>query len=226
MFADLDDATVDALLSGAPTGDAALAPLEDVVGALRSHAGAEPAPAMTDALSRQLRSSSVVPLGGRRRSGQRRRTGVAAAAAVAIFAVGGTAAAQNRLPASVQDAVSSTAGLFGLDIERSDERGDTPDPEGYEGTTTPGGATPAEPNGGGEPATPATPPDHAGEPGPPSTLPEQAEGGPDAPGGPNDAGPPVTTGRDGAADDESGEGTQGADAGQGTGKAAGSTGRQ
>lgn len=191
MFADLDDATLDALFAGHATGDAGLVSVEDLVRALRSRAGAEPAPVMSSALRAQLRTASIVPLDARRRIHWSAGKGVAAAAAVAVVALTGTAAAQNRLPAQLQDVVSSTADVLGVDVPRSDERihtaddHETPDPDGYDGTTTPGGATPAEPKGSGEPATPATPPDNPGEQAPPTSLPEQANedpGQPDEPG--------------------------------------------
>jgi hypothetical protein len=117
----------------------------------------------------------------------------AVAAAVAALALVGVGAAQNRLPSGVQDVVSSTADLVGIDVPRSDERhadddsddgtsDEVPSTEGtevpgsteqqnqgdpgYEGTT-PGGANPADPGtpGDKEPATPATPPSNPGNAG-------------------------------------------------------------
>jgi hypothetical protein len=127
-------------------------------------------------------------------------------AAAAVLVAGLTAvsvgAAQNRLPADLQDAVASTADLVGLHVPSSDDRpadagdarsevgadharddeapvgaaaGSDGDP-GYVGTT-PGGALPADPGEVGDdaPATPAVPPDGTG----PAAVPAA----PDGPGG-------------------------------------------
>ena len=114
------------------------------------------------------------------------------AAATAATVLLGVGAAQNRLPAGVQDVVSSTAELVGIHLPHADERGaehrqdgDVVDADqrggdgqpGYDGVT-PGGADPADPGVAGdkEPATPATPPDQGAQGGnertPSSTVPE------------------------------------------------------
>jgi hypothetical protein len=168
-FTDLDEDRADALLGGPssmpPVG---LAGLVEVVEALRMRRAAEPVPPMAPALRAQVAARAGVPLNARR-SARRALVLAAAAAAVVAFGVG---AAQNRLPAGIQDVVSSTVEHVGVHVHTSDERGqghehrsdvaDThaqdgvaPTP-GHEGTT-PGGATPAVPNGPGEPATPAVP---------------------------------------------------------------------
>lgn len=173
MFDTLDDHEVNALLAGTPVGDGDLAPIAEVVRVLRGLAEHEPVPPMSNALRAQLAAAPVVPIGinqAMRTSFVKASAAAAVAAAVALMGVG---AAQNRLPSGVQDIVSSTADLVGVDVPRSDQRhahssgsesGDlngnqndsTP---GYDGQT-PGGATPADPGTPGDktPATPATPP--------------------------------------------------------------------
>lgn len=185
----LDDHEVDALLGGTAPAEE-LAPIAAVVTQLRARTSAEPAPPMSAALRAQLHSPPVVSLHAHR-AARSALVRAAVAAAVAVVALVGVGAAQNRLPSGVQDVVSSTAGLVGIDVPRSDERpatGDHPDDgssgeapstevpgsteqqdqgdPGYEGTT-PGGATPADPGtpGDGEPATPATPPSNPGNAG-------------------------------------------------------------
>ena len=169
MFSTLDDHEVDALLAGTPVADGDLAPIADVVRALRGLAEREPVPPMSDALRAQLAAAPVVPIGinrAMRTSFVKASAAAAVAAAVALMGVG---AAQNRLPSSVQDIVSSTADLVGVNVPRADQRhahsssvgngnGNDGIP-GYDGQT-PGGATPADPGTPGDktPATPATPP--------------------------------------------------------------------
>lgn len=171
MFSTLDDHEVDALLAGTPVADGDLAPIAEVVRALRGLAEREPVPPMSDALRAQLAAAPVVPIGinrAMRTSFVKASAAAAVAAAVALMGVG---AAQNRLPSSVQDIVSSTADLVGVNVPRADQRhahsssvgngngnGNDGTP-GYDGQT-PGGATPADPGTPGDktPATPATPP--------------------------------------------------------------------
>lgn len=189
MIEMLDEREVDALLGGtAPAAE--LAPVAAVVTQLRERAAAEPAPPMSAALRAQLYSPPVVSLHAHR-AARFALVRAAVAAAVAVLALVGVGAAQNRLPSGVQDVVSSTADLVGIDVPRSDERHATDDDSddgtsdevpstegtevpgsteqqnqgdpGYDGTT-PGGATPADPGtpGDKEPATPATPPSNPG----------------------------------------------------------------
>ena len=192
----LADHEVDALLSGHAPSDRTLAPISEVARALRTRAAWEPVPALGQPLRDQL--TAGLPTGGR----AARRAVLVAAAAVIVAGVAAVSvgAAQNRLPADLQDAVASTADLVGLHMPTSDERpGDAGDARsevgvehgrddeapvgapasddgapGYDGTT-PGGAEPADPGtaGDGEPATPAVPPDAAA-----STADPSAAGGP------------------------------------------------
>ncbi len=196
----MDDEQMDALLSGTAPIDA-LAPIADVVQRLRRSVRREPVPPMGEALRAQLAAAPVVPLAVRRARGSLVKA--AAAAVAAAFALVGAGAAQNRLPSGMQDVVSSTAHLVGLDVPTSHEDDDDDDDDdgetpvettggnggepGYEGTT-PGGATPADPGtpGDQEPATPATPPEDPGnqdgngrnDTAPNSTVPAGPQGGP------------------------------------------------
>lgn len=174
MFSMLDDHEVDALLAGTSPVDGDLAPVAEVVRALRRMADREPVPPMSGALRAQGASPPVVPIGLRRAT---RAALMQAAAAAAVVALVGVGAAQNRLPADVQDIVSSTADLVDVDVPRSEERhaddvgsgqggsegtGNANDgTPGYDGVM-PGGTDPADPADPGdpgdhEPATPATP---------------------------------------------------------------------
>lgn len=174
-FTDLDEDIADAVLDGRPAASSAsLADLVDVVGALRRRRAAEPVPPMAPTLRAQIDGGQVVALAARR--GVRRALILAAAAAAAVVAFG-IGAAQNRLPAGIQDVVSTTAERVGVHVGTSEERGqghqhrsDVADTHaqdgvdrapGYDGTT-PGGAIPAVPNGAGEPAIPAVPPEGNG----------------------------------------------------------------
>ncbi|MEO7429119.1 MAG: hypothetical protein ABIY48_07015 [Acidimicrobiales bacterium] len=186
----IDDHQVEALLAGTSLGDADLAPLARVTGTLRRLAEVEPVPPMSAALRAQLAGGAVIPIGhhdrhrrlhgaGVHRAARRSLTMAAVAAAATAVALVGVGATQNRLPTSVQNVVSSTAHIVGIDVPRAEDRG-APDPgsdlggangssgstsgandgtPGYDGVT-PGGATPADPGtpGDHEPATPATPP--------------------------------------------------------------------
>lgn len=192
MIEMLDEREVDALLGGTAPAEE-LAPVAAVVTALRERAAAEPAPPMSPELRTQLYAPPVVSLHAHR-AARFALVRAAVAAAVAVLALVGVGAAQNRLPSGVQDVVSSTADLVGLDVPRSDERHATDDGSddgtsdevpstegteapgsterqdqgdpGHEGTT-PGGASPADPGtpGDKEPATPATPPSNPGNAG-------------------------------------------------------------
>jgi hypothetical protein len=180
MFSTLDDDEVEALLDGrALTDDTTLGDLSSVAHRLRTSAQREPVPPMSAALRAQVEQRSVVanrPAWAAHRS--LRRGLAAAAAAAAILALVGVGAEQNRLPADVQDIVSSVADALGVEVPRADERPSQSDEEGpssdgtsgsddtggdhgRQGGTTPGGATPADPGTSGdkEPATPATPPE-------------------------------------------------------------------
>ena len=173
MFSALDDHEVAGLLAGLRPAEAELAPLADLVALLRRSAEAEPVPTMSAPLRAQLAGPPVVVLAARRagRSALAKAGAVAAAATVVVTL--GVGASQNRLPAGLQDVLSSTANFVGIHVPKAGERqsrssGDgqpdtapganDPNP-GHEGTT-PGGATPADPGtpGDKEPATPATPP--------------------------------------------------------------------
>ncbi len=192
LLTTLDDDQLEALLQGA-TPVEELAPVAEVVQRLRRSVDAEPVPPMSDVLLAQLSAAPVVPLATRRAT-KASLVKAAAAAVAAVLAVGGAGAAQNRLPSGLQDVVSSTADLVGIDVPSSAERGSHADDDddggqpvdtagtgnggepGYEGTT-PGGATPADPGtpGDKEPATPATPPQDPGkgpEGTPRSTVPD------------------------------------------------------
>lgn len=191
MIEMLDEREVDALLGGTAPAEE-LAPIAAVVTQLRARAAAEPAPPMSPELRAQLYAPAVVSLHAHR-AARFALVRAAVAAAVAALALVGVGAAQNRLPSGIQDVVSSTADLVGIDVSRSDERhatddesddgtsdevpstegteapgttGHDPGDPGYEGTT-PGGATPADPGtpGDKEPATPATPPSNPGNAG-------------------------------------------------------------
>jgi hypothetical protein len=187
MIEMLDEREVDALLGGTAPAEE-LAPVAAVVTLLRERAAAEPAPPMSATLRAQLYAPPVVSLHAHR-AARFALVRAAVAASVAALALVGVGAAQNRLPSGVQDVVSSTAELVGIDVPRSDERHLTDDGSddgtsdevpsteapgstelqgdpGHEGTT-PGGATPADPGtpGDKEPATPATPPSNPGNAG-------------------------------------------------------------
>ncbi|MGH9274526.1 MAG: hypothetical protein ACRDZU_07755, partial [Acidimicrobiales bacterium] len=175
MFSTLDDRDVDRLLAGMPSADRDLAPLAELAAFLRRSAAAEPAPPMGELLRAQLRGAPVVAIAARKANRSLVKAGAAAAAVVAVVGMG-VGASQNRLPAGLQDVLSSTANLVGIHVPTVDERsshsngsdGDNPAPNadsgdpGYEGTT-PGGVTPADPGtpGDKEPATPATPPEQS-----------------------------------------------------------------
>jgi hypothetical protein len=219
----LEDHEVDALLAGDAPSDRALAPISDVARALRTRVTWEPVPALGQPLRDQL-AAGLPPAG--RRAARRALLVAAAAVLVASVAAISVGAAQNRLPADLQDAVASTADLVGVHVPTSDERSDDAgearsdigadhgrddeapvaaaagadgDP-GYEGVT-PGGATPADPGtvGDSEPAIPAVPPDEQG----PDAVPASA-------GGPAAAIPEDPGGQAGTeSDDQAGEDQQG-----------------
>ena len=197
----LEDHEVDALLAGEPSVDPELAPISDLARALRSRVAREPLPPLGQALRDQLAAG---PARGTPRGTRRSLLAAAAAVVVAGLAAVTVGAAQNRVPADLQDAVASTAELVGIDVPTSEERpaaatpgderrdagathgqddgapGDPPTQDGdvsSEDATTPGGATPADPGvpKDAEPATPAVPPD-----------PPAAGTVPDAPGPPQD----------------------------------------
>lgn len=177
MFSTLDDDVVDALLEGhAPDETAELDELAAVVRRLRASAATEPVPPMSAALRAQVLQPDVHPLAPVVRARRSLRTGLLAAAAAAVVALIGVGAEQNRLPADVQDVVSSVADLVGVDVPRADDREDAEgeDPAAVDAEdgsvdgqgkpdVTNGGATPADPGepGDKEPATPATPPEHS-----------------------------------------------------------------
>jgi hypothetical protein len=181
----LEDHEIDALLAGEPSADPELAPISDLARALRTRAAWEPLPPLGRPLRDQLAAG---PGGGApRRGAQRSLLAAAAAVVVTGLAAVTVGAAQNRLPADLQDVVASTAELVGLDVPTSEERsaatpederrddagavhgqdeeapGDPPTQGGGDSSgdrTTPGGAMPADPGVpmDAEPATPAAPP--------------------------------------------------------------------
>ncbi len=179
-FSSFDDAAVEALLSGS----GASGPVASVIDRLRRAAADEPVPEMGPALRAQVQGRTAGAVTSRA-IGRRVLLRVAAVAAVTgLLSVG---AAQNRLPTSVQDVVSSTVELVGVHVPRTQER-HPPQPEPAEDddgasegpSVTPGGATPAEPGtpGDREPATPATPPSHSkGTPGDPPSPPDHSKAG-------------------------------------------------
>lgn len=201
---DLDDAVIRGETSGLPDE---MVPVAEALSTLRSRALAEPVPPMSAALRAQLDAPNVVALRAAR--SMRRAVAVAAAAAVVV----GVGAAQNRLPSQLQDVVSSTAELVGIEVPRSGERGSARSDEGLEhgrddtapnpsaagepglDGPTPGGATPAVPGGPDGPATPATPPEQAERPDkpetpdPPASEPADPEP-PDGPPGQDEGTPP------------------------------------
>jgi hypothetical protein len=162
-FTDLDEDAADAVLDGASSAStpAGAAGLVEVVEALRRRRAAEPVPPIGGALRAQIDRADVVTLAARRSARRALVLAAAAAAAVVAFGVG---AAQNRLPAGIQDVVSSTVEHVGVHVGTSEERGqghehrsdvadthaqdDAERTAGYDGTT-PGGAVPAVPNGAG-----------------------------------------------------------------------------
>lgn len=179
-FSALEDDEVDALFDGqVPDGAAGLDDLVAVVRRLRASAASEPVPPMSPALRAQILETDALPRLHGARVRRSVRTGLLVAAAAAAVALIGVGAEQNRLPADVQDAVSSAAGLVGIDVPDTADRtaddgatdavrdaegdGDQAESTGEDGTT-PGGATPADPGepGDKEPAIPATPPEHSG----------------------------------------------------------------
>ena len=170
---DLCDAVVRGEIRQVP---AELLSVAEALVALRARVDREPLPPMSGALRAQISAPNVVAL---RAARSMRRAVAAAAAAAAAVVVVGVGAAQNRLPSQLQDVVSSTAELVGIDVPHSDERGSSGSDVGLEhghddiapnrplagvpgiDGPTPGGATPATPGGPDGPATPATPPDQA-----------------------------------------------------------------
>lgn len=183
-----------------------LVPVARFATELRRRARREPVPPMSAALRAQLVQGAATPTPVARAA--RRSLVLAAAAVAAVVALLSAGAAQNRLPTRLQDVVSSTAGLFGVDVPRADERsgggsltdqddggrpaagpgapgaqgggtGPADGPVGSEGQ----GATPADPNGPGEPATPATPPERSGRGGRSTTPPSHPNGGGSSAGG-------------------------------------------
>jgi hypothetical protein len=194
MIEMLDEHEVDALLGGTAPAEE-LAPVAAVVTRLRERAAAEPAPPMSAALRAQLYAPPVVSLHAHRAT-RFAFARAAVAAAVAALALVGVGAAQNRLPSSVQDVVSSTAELVGIDVPRSDERHATDDgsddgsddgtsevpstegTDGTDGTEVPGGTERQDQGdpghegttpGGATPADPGTPGDK--QPATPATPP-------------------------------------------------------
>jgi hypothetical protein len=171
MFSALDDDAVDALLDGRAVPDSELHDVAEVVERLRATARREPVPPMGAALRAQVRGTHVVPFAPALTAHRSVRRGLVAVVAAATVVLVGVGADQNRLPANVQDVVSSAAELVGVDVPASDERPQAGGVsiQGSEGAgrtdgVTPGGATPADPGepGDQQPATPATPPEHAG----------------------------------------------------------------
>lgn len=168
MLDALDEQQMDALLGGSALVED-LAPLAEVVQRLRQSADSEPVPPMSATLRALLDEKPPVGV-ARYVPGSSRHAAlkaVAAAVAVALLAAG---AAENRLPAGIQDVVSSSADLVGISVPRSEHRhaeglgtkrrdDSAPDHQG----ATPDGA---------ETSTPGTPGD-----GDPSTQPAPNEGG-------------------------------------------------
>jgi hypothetical protein len=213
MFSTLDDREIEGLLSGQPTANPELAPLVELVATLRRSVG-EVVPTMSASLRAQLRATPVVPITvGQAGRSALYKAGAAAAAAVVVVSLG-VGASQNRLPSGLQDVLSSTANILGIDVpaasERSD-RGSQDDDAGKSGSSqgnddgvpgggndnTSGGATPADPGTPGDnaPATPATPPEQSnGTPGdgPPATPTDTGDRGNDSIGDPPPS-TPVTT---------------------------------
>jgi hypothetical protein len=213
MFSTLDDREIEGLLSGQPTANPELAPLVELVATLRRSVG-EVVPTMSASLRAQLRATPVVPI----TAGQAGRSALykagAVAAAAAVIASLGVGASQNRLPSGLQDVLSSTANILGIDVPAASERGDhgsQDDDAGKSGSSqgnddgvpgggndnTSGGATPADPGTPGDnaPATPATPPEQSnGTPGgaPPATPTDTGDPGTDTAGDPPPS-TPVTT---------------------------------
>ncbi|MGQ0833281.1 MAG: hypothetical protein ACT4OV_16570 [Microthrixaceae bacterium] len=191
MLDALDDEQTDAVLDGTVAVEG-LEAVVAVVRRLRASAAAEPVPPMSAAL-RALLDQQAVPSLPARRIARGALVRAAVAAAVTVVALVGAGAAQNRLPTGIQDVVSSTAELVGIDVPRSEDRGappsapedhdgnapdaekdDAADPGGPDGTERPGtGSPPADPDR----ADPGTPGDKK-----PATPPAGSNGG----GGGND----------------------------------------
>lgn len=175
MLDALDEQQMDALLGGSVIVEE-LAPIAEVVRRLRQSADSEPVPPMSATL-RALLDEPQVGVGRHARGSSRHvfLKAAAAAVAVALLAAG---AAENRLPAGIQDVVSSSAELVGISVPRSEDRHaeglgterpdvGVPDPRDDDSSPDHEGATP----GGAETPTPGTPGDSG-----PSTEPAPNEG--------------------------------------------------
>ena len=148
MFSALDDREVDDLLAGVPTADADLAPMTELVAALRRSVIVAPAPRMSAALRAQLTASPITAISARRAGRSSMFKAAAVAAAVAVVALG-VGASQNRLPTLVQDVVSSTADLVGIQVPTVAERGNSDTAPNGNSDTAPNGNSDSAPNGNG-----------------------------------------------------------------------------
>lgn len=115
----LDDQQMDALLGGSVLVEE-LAPVAEVMRRLRQSAIDEPLPPM----GATLRALLDEPPARRARHapGPSRHAVVKAAAVAAAVAVLAAGAAENRLPAGIQDVVSSSANLVGISVPRAEDR--------------------------------------------------------------------------------------------------------
>lgn len=183
MLEALDDQQMAAVLDGSGAVDGLDAVVE-VLRRLRASAAAEPVPPMSAALRALLDEQTVVPRPVRTIA-RGALVRAAIAATVAAVALLGAGAAQGRLPSGIQDVVSSTAELVGIDVPRSEDRGTSGSGTEDRGADAPGAeerdpAGPAASNPGndgsapGDPdrADPGTPGDHQ-----PATPPEGSNGG-------------------------------------------------
>jgi hypothetical protein len=125
----LDEVEVDALLQGDELPGRDLALVTGVVRSLRAAARREPVPPLGPTLRAQLYGGRVMPLPARRAALRSLWVAVASVLLAMLLAVGAVQAADNRLPTSLQDPVSATAGLVGLDVPRSEDR-HSPAPSG------------------------------------------------------------------------------------------------
>ena len=168
VFDELDEDMTEQVLRGrAEEIDPELRDVARVVAALRAGAATEPVPEMSSALRARLRVGPDPVVVAHRRA---RRALVLAAACAAVVVALGIGAAQNRLPAGVQDAVSSTAEVVGLDVPSSDDR-HAEEEDGAEDTRRgQGGGGPVGdvPSGGRDDGAAVGPLGEAGQP-PPST---------------------------------------------------------
>ena len=186
VFRSFPDEAIDALLAGEPSAVPADG-ITDLAVALRSAAARHGAPLMTAALRNQINGSLPA------RTPARRRLLIGAFGGLLFGGSAiGVAGAQDVLPAPLQDATASVAGVLGIDLPRTSERGGDADDHDDQGVPGDHGDTTEPGREGTDPEAPGTSPatgddDGTTTPGPPATTPGGAV--PADPGSPGDGEP-------------------------------------